>query len=302
MSYLRKIMKAPKGVRRARRAGFTLIELLVVIAIIAILASMLLPALSSAKSKAQKTKALNNLKQFQLALLMYAEDNEGGLPASGRYNGNNPPDWTGGQWLDLPTNDREEVDPYAPNNAISSSVLWPYCGENPQLWRDPADKSLGSHPAYKNGELVPRVRSYSMQCWVGGPAWDQSGTGWIVFENTAHLIDPGPSATICFIAERPDSINDGYFVIDMTGFVPTRPNNRGSIIVDYPASYHNGSGVMSFMDGHCEFHLWQDSRTTPPLSTKSELTLNVPSPNNADVYWMERHGSRNRNMGAGRGR
>ena len=73
-------MKTPRFTDAARTQGFTLIELLDVISIIAILAGFALPVFTSAQKKGRITDSLSNVKQVNLALRMYAGDNDGNFP------------------------------------------------------------------------------------------------------------------------------------------------------------------------------------------------------------------------------
>lgn len=69
--------------RRPCHSAFSLIELLVVIMIIAVLASLLLPAITLARSSAQRVACAARLRGLAQGVIVYADDHQGRMPRNG---------------------------------------------------------------------------------------------------------------------------------------------------------------------------------------------------------------------------
>ena len=282
--------------------GFTLIELLVVIAIIAILAALLLPVLNKSKLRAQGIQCVNNLRQLTLAWQMYGEeagdrlifanDDGFGQPYASTASAPHAANLSAWTWSMM---DFSPFNPYNwdPTADITLRPLWQY-HKNAAIYKCPGDHSQ----VLPNGTPKPRVRSYSMNLFLGGVAgnpgfisnlgsWGRDFPAYSKVSQLGNLgIAPGPSQTFVFIGEQPNLINWGNYATDMSGYpVGSSPAAPGAFkwTMDAPESHHNEAGGISFADGHAELHRW---RNPGSFDHASPLSI-IPAPNSPDVAWMQ---------------
>jgi prepilin-type N-terminal cleavage/methylation domain-containing protein/prepilin-type processing-associated H-X9-DG protein len=219
--------------------AFTLVELLVTITILTVVATLLLSSLSRAKEQAQGVQCLSNQRQTTIAWKMYSDDNGGSFPVNAPENEPQDAalDWETGilSWKQDNTDNTNTLN-------LSSALLGPYVAGQLKIYKCPADVYL----CYEGGQPYDRVRSISMNCFVG---WNVPGgvdAGIHYYANERQLGQPTPSMLWLFVDEHPDTINDGFLVFDAA------PPN----FVDVPAAYHDGACGFGFVDGHAEIHKW----------------------------------------------
>ena len=275
-----------------RKTAFTLLELLIVVAIISLLASLLIPAVGTAKEQAWRVACKNNQRSLSLTWMLYAEENREMLPQNGYTIGG------GETWRNLWI--QGHLNPALKPGDCTNELLLidrrfsqfaPYLPSS-KVYRCPANREpiqvLGLDG--KLSVAVANVRSYSMNWflgWVDDPISRNPPAELRRFHTTSALQPASPSELLVFTDVHPKSICWPFFGIQAR-----------AEFFNLPGSYHKRRGIIAWADGHVNEKKWADARTTGAVA--DEAALCVPgfwhkhqhlSPDNADLAWLQTHGS-----------
>lgn len=244
-------------------------------AVVAVVCLLLVVTLASASRNDEGGSALacrENLRRLIQAWQMYADDHAGRItPNYGAYPNDLRSTWAAG-WLDYVGTDNTNttflVNPEAHNGR--TGLLGPYLQRDPSVFLCPADYSTVTLA----GQPHRRVRSVSMNNWMGGDAYCGQGNLYRAYRNQSELTSPANRWGI--MDERPDSINDSWHPVRM----------HEEYLVDYPGFFHSLGTFLAYADGQVAFRRWVEPRTMPVYKAGDLLPLNVPHPGSLDMAWL----------------
>lgn len=193
--------------RRLRRGhgGFTLIELLVVIAIIALLVGILLPAIGAARDTARNGVCKSNMRQFGIALTMFAHDHRDHLP--GVYTWWESDAWKR-DWLAGDVSPRREPRPGANNwrtvweASPQNGTLFTYVSENFQIYRCPSLPGPNEQELRETGIQGRKATTHLNTRFVSNGSYDYTMIGGfggarldVMPDHAFYVVDGDPTST-----------------------------------------------------------------------------------------------------------
>ena len=214
-------------------------------------------------------RCLNNLRQLMNAWRMYPDDYSDALVPNHSAPTAGTPAWVGG-FMDYGASTDATNGNYLIKPGSYGAFLGPYV-KSPSFFKCPEDKSYATFSSTR----IPRVRSLSMNGWVGKGTTAFSSNGYRIYEKISDLTSPSPANLWVLMDEHEDSINDGWFALDPGSYT----------IYDYPSARHQRAGAISFADGRSELHPWRDPRTSP-IVRGTAISLGGPSTGNQDLTWL----------------